>query len=290
MSEADPSTTLHSYVELVHTMGTVVSIDVRAPERPPGLDTAVTAVARRLRDIDEALSTWRTDSWVSRLAEGLADIRECPPDVRHVISLAHRLEELTDGYFSPWWRRSGNGTAGPDPTGLVKGWAAQQSSDVLLAHGLRDHVVNAAGDLVLSGTPGGPLWRVGISDPFRSPSLMESVELAAGPMRWAVATSGVAEQGMHVVDPHTGAFSHGVVSATAVVALHEPSDGGAVADAAATALVAAGDRAGVLVGRLGPCGVRALVVDETGAVADYQRLLTAGPRTSKQVPRSFGNP
>ena len=75
-----------------------------------------------------------------------------------MVAIALDLMELTDGYFSPFWRRLPYGDPGPDPTGLVKGWAAQQASDVLMAHGLPDHVVNAAGDVVVSGQlgPGAP--------------------------------------------------------------------------------------------------------------------------------------
>ena len=91
------------------------------------------------------------------------------------------LMELTDGYFSPFWRRLPYGDPGPDPTGLVKGWAAQQASDILVSRGLPDHVVNAAGDIVVSGqaAPGDPAcpWRVGISDPHRAGALVGVVDL-----------------------------------------------------------------------------------------------------------------
>ena len=163
-----------------------------------------------------------------------------------------RLMELTDGYFSPFWRRLPYGDPGPDPTGLVKGWAAQQASDILLAHGLPDHVVNAAGDVVRvravdparprielarrdqRPAPGGDVAGVVVLD-------RPSVELGGGHV-------GYRELGAHVCDPHTGRFPRSVASATTVVlaAATRPRSArrrGGTADACATAVVAAGDQA-----------------------------------------------
>ena len=124
--------------------------------------------------------------------------------------------ELTDGYFSPFWRRLPYGDPGPDPTGLVKGWAAQQASDVLVAHGLPDHVVNAAGDVVVSGQlgPGRPRSARGASGSVTRTApraLAGVVDLDQSASRWAVATSGTAELGAHVSDPHSGRFPRSVV-------------------------------------------------------------------------------
>jgi thiamine biosynthesis lipoprotein len=274
------------HVALVETMGTVVTVDVRASGEPSGLAAAVQAVERRLHRIDDDFSPWRPRSWVSRLIEGRLTLEECPAEVRHVIGTAHGLAELTDGYFSPFWRRTPR-RPGPDPTGLVKGWAAQQASDVLLAHGLGDHVVNAAGDLVLSGAPDpgtdrAGSWRVGIADPVnagpdrpdRPPRLAGAVVIEGGRARWAVATSGVAELGPHVLDPHTGEPPATVASATVVERLHSPGDeAGARADACATALVAAGDAANSLVRRLEARAVTSFLIAADGSVDDPFGLL-----------------
>jgi len=263
-------------------MGTVVSLDVRATERPEALTTAAAAVTERLVHIDEVFSPWRAESWVSRLIAGRVAVDDCPSEVREVIELAVALADLTDGYFSPFWRRTA-AAPGPDPTGLVKGWAAQQASDVLLAHGLPDHVVNAAGDLVVSGWPDPQdaltLWRVGISDPTTSGRLAGVVELAGGPRRWAVATSGVAELGLHVVDPHTRSLPSGTASATVVTAVDgSRPQGGAFADACATALVAAGDAAGSLMRGLSSRAADAFLIASDGSVDDPGRVLHGVPR------------
>ncbi len=272
-----------AYVDLVHTMGTVVSLDVRAAERPEDLSAAFAEAAEQLHRVDAVFSTWQADSWVSRLVRAELPRADCPAPVQRVVRLAEELADVTGGWFSPYWRPAGPRGAGPDPTGLVKGWAAQVASDVLLAHGLRDHVVNAAGDLVLSGVPAPhlpdepPPWRVGISDPLRPGALAGVLELAGGAGRWAVATSGSAEAGRHVRDPHSGTFPDTVASATAVVRVDAPHrEAGAWADACATALVAAGAHAGALLADLAGQRVRGFLVHPDGRVTDPGQLLARG--------------
>jgi thiamine biosynthesis lipoprotein len=266
-------------VELVSTMGTVVSLDVRTAARHEVFAEAVEAVARRLRAIDDVFSPWRPESWVSRLISGAVVPGDCPDEVQRVVGVAVELMELTDGFFSPFWRRLPYGDPGPDPTGLVKGWAAQQASDVLVAHGLPDHVVNAAGDVVVSGqsTPGDPrcAWRIGISDPHHVRALAGVVDLDQTAARWAVATSGTAELGAHVSDPHTGSFPRSLVSATAVTRLDRFDEGAAVADACATALVAAGAAAPALLERFAAYGLDVLLIESDGSVRDPRRLLAS---------------
>ena len=262
-------------VELVSTMGTVVSVDVRTDATQESCRRAVADVAGRLRSIDDSLSPWKTGSWGSRLIEGRVSIEECPSDVQRAVELSSRLKEVTAGYFSPFWRRATNPTAGPDPTGLVKGWAAQLASDILVAHGLPDHVVNAAGDLVLSGSSDsarGRGWRVGISGAAVD-DLVGVVVLDASSTRWAVATSGIGQLGHHVLDPHRGTPARAVASATTVVSGARISEAGATADACATALVAAGGGARQLANDLGEQGVRCVVVDMSGRVDDPHALL-----------------
>ena len=265
------------HVELVSTMGTVISLDIRTPADAEALGKAIDAVSARLRAIDEAFSPWCRDSWVSRLIRGQVAPAECPVEVQRMVEIAMELMEHTGGYFSPFWRRLPFGDPGPDPTGLVKGWAAQQASDILLSRDLKDHVVNAAGDVVVSGqsTPGDPActWRIGISAPQRAGALAGVLDLDQTAPRWAVATSGTAEMGAHVSDPHTGRFPSSIGSATAVVRLDRVEEGAAVADACATALVAASDGAPSLLARLSTLGVDSLLIESDGAVHDPRSLM-----------------
>ncbi len=277
MSRESAAGTLPGFVETVRTMGTVVTLDVRAARTQPPV-AAFADAAADLHRVDRLLSTWRAGSWASRLLRREVVVGDCPAPVREVVGLAERLAEVTDGWFSPYWR--GDAASGPDPTGLVKGWAAQRASDRLLAHGLPDHLVNAAGDLVVSGSPdpgqgAASAWRIGIADPLRPGALVGVLDLAGGAGRWGVAPSGPAERGPQVVDPHTGAAPLSVASATAVARVGTPhEEAGAWTDACATALVAAGGRAPDLLGRLAARGVDAFLVGADGQVTDPAGLLT----------------
>lgn len=172
-------------------MGTVFSIDVRTP----GLDPAVLDdVVDILHDIDARFSTYRDGSEISRLADGRLQAAECSEDVQWVLARCAELQTETAGYFSAY----ADGTL--DPSGLVKGWAIEAASDLLSAAGSTSHCVNGGGDVQCIGdaAPGTP-WRIGVSHPLRRGEL--ACVVAGSDV--AVATSGSAERGAHVIDPHT---------------------------------------------------------------------------------------
>jgi hypothetical protein len=88
-----------------------------------------------------------------------------------------------------------------DPSGLVKGWSVEAASALLAGSGTPNHCINAGGDVRIRGRPGpGRLWHVGLSHPFHPGAFTAVVGLTGG----AVATSGTAERGLHVFNPHTG--------------------------------------------------------------------------------------
>ena len=251
-------------VRLVHTMGTVISLDVRSVRSAEDLAPDLDAAEAILHEADAVFSTYRTDSWISRLARREVRPAELPPEVLDVLTICAEVEGLTEGHFSARWR--GDGTL--DPTGLVKGWAAARAARALTERGLPDHCVNAAGDLAIGGRPeAGRNWRVGVADPRASGSLLGVVEAPAGV--GAVATSGVGERGRHVVDPRSGSAADGVLSATVVGP--DPS----VADGLATALVAAGGDAPGLLAGWRALGWRGCVLSADGYLHDPDHLLAS---------------
>ncbi|MFE0812210.1 FAD:protein FMN transferase [Streptomyces sp. NPDC058794] len=178
-------------------MGTVFSFDVRGGE-PTAVRAALDEAVAGLRRADEVFSTYREDSEVSRLARGETTLAECVPEVAEVLELAAEAERVSDGWFSASYRGR------LDPTGIVKGWAVECAARRVAAAGASGVSVNGGGDVQLLGTPGaGRPWRVGVSDPLR-PGGLAAVVSAAGAAELAVATSGTAERGAHIVDPRTG--------------------------------------------------------------------------------------
>lgn len=178
-------------------MGTVVSFDVRGGE-PEAVRSALGEAVAGLHRVNEVFSTYRADSQISRLARGELTVEECDPEVAEVLALGAEAERLSNGWFST--RYEGR----TDPTGIVKGWAVQRAAERLVATGASGVSVNGGGDVQMYGVPGPHRpWRVGVSDPWR-PGGLAAVISAAGAEELAVATSGTAERGAHIIDPRTG--------------------------------------------------------------------------------------
>ena len=175
-----------------HCMGTVFSIDVRAP----GVPQHVLADAIHwLHQMDAIFSTYRDDSWINRLDRGEVEPSQCPQVVREVLASCAALHAETEGAFDHY--------AGGhlDPSGYVKGWAIERVSDRLEAAGSTNHCINGGGDVQCVGRPTPDReWRVGIVHPLHGDN---TVATASG-QRVAVATSGNAERGAHIIDPFTG--------------------------------------------------------------------------------------
>ena len=212
-------------------MGTVVTISVYPEPAATGAQRAkIPAQIQRacdaLHKADEVFSTWRPDSAISRLRAGLITVAEAPAEVADVMAACATARELSGGFFDPWAMPGGF-----DPTGYVKGWAAQRALAALAsADGVCGAMVNAAGDIASFGhLPNGQAFRIGIADPAAPRRLAEIVELTG-----AVATSGSYERGPHLIDPSSGVPAAGAASASVT----GPDLG--LADALATSLAVAG--------------------------------------------------
>ena len=221
-------------------MGTTVSIDVRDPG--VGRDALDAAVAV-LRLHEARFSPFLADSEIRRLERGELTIDDAHPDVREVLDVCAVLRAESDGAFDAW--RGGR----LDPSGYVKGWAAERAADVLRAAGARSFALNVGGDIVCNGgSAAGAPWRIGVRDPD-DPSRML---LVVGVTNGAVATSGLYERGAHVTDARTGAATSDWRSITVL------APDLATADAIATAALARGADGPEWAARRHGCDVAAL--------------------------------
>jgi thiamine biosynthesis lipoprotein len=247
MAATAPPRTVH----VEHCMGTVFSIDIRDAG---DWSAALRDVTRWLHYVDATFSTYQPDSPVSRLGRGEIELADCPYEVGEVLAACATLTQETDGYFSV--RPHGL----LDPSGYVKGWAVERASEILREQGSVNHAVNGGGDVQCAGerAPGEP-WRVGLSHPLKPGQLTAVVELRNG----AVATSGIAERGAHVLNPKTG------LPATELASVSVVGASLCRVDAYATAALAMGR--GGQAWLSGLAGTQSLVV-----AADGQRWQTAG--------------
>jgi thiamine biosynthesis lipoprotein len=220
----------HRIVRVEQIMGTAISIHVLSRDTSPEEATAsaVDACFAELRDLDRVFSTYRDDSDIMRLARGEIALGDADPRVAEVEAACRAGAIATGGLFSAMWR------GWFDPTGIVKGWAVESAARRHLAPLVEHEIavgINAGGDLQLFTAPDADWrWNVAVADPRRPGEVIATLEVADG----AVATSGSAERGHHIIDPRTGEPARGTASATVV------ADGLAQADLWATSAVVAG--------------------------------------------------
>ena len=192
-------------IKVEHVMGTVFSIDLRDPEVGDAvLDEAFTG----LHQVDQRFSPFMAASEISRLGRGELTLDDCHPDVAAVLALCEDLRQATRGVFNAWgWRADGR----LDPSGVVKGWAAERAAGVLDQAGASNFCINAGGDVIVRGEPEpGRSWRIGVrhpQEPLALAALLHARDLA-------VATSGAYERGDHISDARNREVSRELLSMT----------------------------------------------------------------------------
>lgn len=204
-----------------HVMGLPVLFVVEDPLLP-----ALGDAIAWLQEVDRRFSTYRADSEISALNRGELTAAELHPMVAAVLERCAQLRADTDGFFdiaAPYLVPAaaanaapapGRGRAGSvDPSGYVKGWAVASAMARLRHAGAENVAIYAGGDIVVHGHPeDGEAWRIGIEHPRERDRIALAVALRDG----AVATSGTAARGAHIIDPHTGAAPQGLLSVTII--------------------------------------------------------------------------
>jgi thiamine biosynthesis lipoprotein len=214
----------------IEVWGTVVFVDAASEiASSQELQDGLSKVRDFVHHVDEVFSTYKSTSVISQLRRKEIDIDECADEVREVWNRCGVARDITQGAFDPWAVAGGF-----DPSGLVKGWAADRCCEILQAHGAQHIQINAAGDLSLRGGhfDGAEInpWTIGVVNPENTEEIVQVFNIMDG----AIATSGTYERGAHIIDPHTRLIAIGAKSATVI------GPDGAFADALATALMVDG--------------------------------------------------
>jgi thiamine biosynthesis lipoprotein len=195
---------------------------------PPDLDRVLNACSELYRqshnhfDVTILPLLQRTSSTVRRTGNALSpkEIRDLKSLIgfRHVghTSRAVRLE------------RPGMGIT---LDGIAKGYIVDQAAACLVRHGVRSALINAGGDIRVTGGKGGSPWLIGVQDPMRTEGQIARLGLHQA----AVATSGSYEQFFdplarhhHLIDT-SGYSPHRIVSSTVVAPTAMQADGLATA-------------------------------------------------------------
>jgi len=165
--------------------------------------------------------------------------------------------------------------------GIGKGYAVDRAREIFRAHGLRDFMIQAGGDLYVAGKKGDRPWRLGIRDP-RGPAdqIFAAIDLSDS----TFSTSGDYERFFmkdgrryhHILDLRIGEPARGCRSVTLV------TDRAVIADALAKGVFVLGPSAGMaLIERLD--GVEGVIVSDTNEVLVSSglknRLMLVAPPT-----------
>lgn len=215
----------------IEVWGTVLFVDAASDNQ--GDEEALQVGIDRVREfsahVDDVFSTYKEDSVISKLRRNEITIESTFDEVKDIWNRCAVARDITEGAFDPWAVEGGF-----DPSGLVKGWAADRCAEIMLEAGAKHVQINAAGDLTLRG---GHLdgervvpWSIGVVNPENRQEIVQVFDITDG----AIATSGTYERGAHILDPHTGLIAIGARSATVI------GPDGALADALATALMVEG--------------------------------------------------
>ena len=159
-------------------------------------------------------------------------------DVDSINAIKLNLPNMDDLEINAQIASSRNQHLQIDLGGIAKGYAIGLIGDFLDAHEISDYIVNAGGDLVISGSRFGKAWRIGIQNPY-APGVIAGINIKG---RYSLFTSGnyrrQYRQGIakthHIIDPRSGDPSRGQSSAT--VLMRDPVR----ADVSATSLMVDG--------------------------------------------------
>ena len=143
--------------------------------------------------VDNTFSPYKETSEVSHINQGVIPKESYSQDMQMIIRLGEQTKRETQGYFDMYYKSNF------DPSGIVKGWAIWQAAKLLEKKGYKNFFIDAGGDIQVSGrNENRDFWVVGIRNPFNQDQIVKVLQL----QNKGIATSGTAERGQHIYNPH----------------------------------------------------------------------------------------
>jgi len=166
-------------VELVNHSATYTNLDM---------------VFSYFESVEKRFSFFRKDSEITLINNKKIKQDQYSKDMKTIFALAEKTKKETNGFFDII---TSDGKY--NPSGLVKGWAIYNASELLLEKGFKDFYVEAGGDIQANGfNRMEEKWKVGIQNPFDPSQIAKIVHLTNA----GIATSGTYRRGQHIYDPH----------------------------------------------------------------------------------------
>ncbi len=169
-------------------MGMPITVEIVSDQI--GAKDSIDRVFDYFRKIDERFSTYKPESEISQINNGLAKSK-WSSDMLAVMKLASQTKDLTNGYFNIEFQGK------IDPSGIVKGWSIYEASK-LIRDEYSNYYIEAGGDIELAGlNQDSQPWQIGIRNPLDINKEVKVVNLKIG----GIATSGNYIRGQHIYDP-----------------------------------------------------------------------------------------
>ncbi len=204
-------------------LGTTVKLALKCPLWRSE-SKAVEKVVAEIERLSAVFNIFEPASEISKLRAGEST---ASPELEMVLALARGWQERSRGRFDPRL-----GTNAVNLNAIAKGWIVDRAAEMVPY--LHTLVLDAGGDVLHVGPTA---IRVGVENPLRpfdnEPPLMTVLIRNA-----ALATSGPARRGDHLVDPRTGLPPTEVASASVVA--HDAATADVVATILAVGSVAEG--------------------------------------------------
>ncbi len=159
--------------------------------------------------VDATFSPFKADSELTKINRGMVKLADASADMQEIFALAEETKIQTGGYFDI---RTPHGDY--DPSGIVKGWAIENVSQLLAARGFAHTYVDAGGDIRTRGLAQGVRpWKIGIQNPFNLGEVVKHLLVTDA----GVATSGTYIRGNHIYNPRANGKSATEIMSLTVV-------------------------------------------------------------------------
>ncbi|MEG0072699.1 MAG: FAD:protein FMN transferase [Raoultibacter sp.] len=153
-----------------------------------------------------------------------------------------------------------------DVGGMAKGYIADKLTATMIAHGLKNFIVNLGGNAVAHGRkPNGNRWRIGLQDPQNKNRILQAVEVENA----SAVTSGIYERCFTAA----GRFYHHILSTTSGMPVETDVTGVTIVapksidcDGFSTTLLALGMKRGIAFARQCPEITQAYFVDRDNKI------------------------
>jgi len=172
-------------------MGTTITVEV--VDASVG-ETDLDRVFLYFESVEKRFSVFKETSEISLINNGRIKENGWSMDMKTILALADKTKKQTNGYFNivtPEGKYN--------PSGIVKGWAINNASKILLSEGFNNFHIDVGGDVQVQGkNKQGMYWSVGIKNPFNQEQIVKIVYLRDQ----GIATSGTYIRGQHIYDPY----------------------------------------------------------------------------------------